>query len=167
MKQHIIKYLHYNLWANQKVVDYLKAKPASDLDVEIPGSFPSLKKTILHIWDAEVLWYWRLKGVSISDFPSKNFYGTVAEMFEGLLEASTNFISLCKDQNEEFFNTLHTYMTISYGGSTQSASDMLHHCMNHSTFHRGQVIMMMRQLGYTDPPHLDFMLYLIETKSAY
>ncbi len=165
MKQHILKYLHYNLWANRKVSAYLQNKPAEDLTKDSPGSFPSLKKTILHIWDAEVLWYFRLKGVSLPDFPSKHFNGSNAEMFEGLLTSSEDFIRLCEWQEEAFFQNMHTYMTLSYGETTQSAADMLHHCMNHSTFHRGQLIMMMRQLRYTDPPHLDFMLYLIELNS--
>jgi uncharacterized damage-inducible protein DinB len=166
MKEHILKYLQYNFWANKKVVEYLQSKAPEDLEVDIPGSFPSLKKTLLHIWDAEVLWYFRLKGVSLPDFPSKQFVGYQNELFGGLLEASENFIQLCKAQEDSFFQSKHTYLTLSYGETTQTAADMLHHCMNHSTFHRGQLIMMMRQLGYTDPPHLDYMLYLITLNTA-
>lgn len=166
MKQHILKYLYYNLWANRKVADYLRDKPMEHLDVAIPGSFPSLRKTILHIWDAEALWLSRLKDGTFPNLPSKHFMGSDYEMFEGLLHASEDFIRFCEPQDDVFFKNKHTFVTLSSGETTQVASDMLHHCMNHSTFHRGQLITMMRQLGYTDPPHLDFMLYLIASNPA-
>ena len=165
MKELVLKYLYYNLWANRKVVDYLNKKPQEDLDVAIPSSFPSLRKTILHIWDAEILWLARLQDGHFPHLPGKHFSGSNYEMFEGLLQASENFIRLCEPQDALFFQKKHSFLTLSDGETTQSCSDMIHHCMNHSTYHRGQLITMMRQLGYTDPPHLDFLVYLFSLNS--
>jgi uncharacterized damage-inducible protein DinB len=37
---------------------------------------------------------------------------------------------------------------------------MIHHCMNHSTYHRGQIVTIARNLELTDPPSTDFMRYV-------
>lgn len=161
MKELIIKYLRYNVWANQTLADYLSQLSDEQLEREIVSSFPSIRKTVLHIWDAEILWQLRLEGISLPEFPSKNFKNDNATMLKGLVDCSKAFLANMEAQDDSYFTASHTYMTISYGETTQKAYDMIHHCMNHSTFHRGQVIMMLRQLGLSDPPHLDEMLFLI------
>jgi len=42
---------------------------------------------------------------------------------------------------------------------------MLQHLVNHSTYHRGQIAAMLRQLG-TAPPATDFLVYLDECAAA-
>jgi uncharacterized damage-inducible protein DinB len=79
-----------------------------------------------------------------------------------ILQTSSDFIKTIVQKEEDFFDTHKKYMTMSYGETSQSVYDMLHHCMNHSTYHRGQVIMMLRQLGFENPPHLDFMFWKIQ-----
>ena len=165
MKSQILKYLHYNIWANQVLIDYLAKISDTEIEQKIVSSFPSIRQTVLHIWDAQVLWRLRFDGIS-GEFPSKNFHGSNQEMYDNLMASSKAFVDLAKNENDAFFEEKHTFMTISYGATSQRACDMLHHCMNHSTYHRGQVIMMLRQLGYSDLPHLDFMLYLMQLNAT-
>ena len=162
MKQQILKYIEYNLWANQILIDYLNNVPNAHIEQEIISSFPSIRKTLLHIWDAETLWQLRLEGISLAEFPSLHFHGNNQLLFKNLIKTSKDFHEKVEDQPKDFFTKTLTFKTISYGESSQLTYDMIHHCMNHSTYHRGQVITMLRQLGYTDLPHLDFMLYLIK-----
>src|SRR5688500_1763003 len=64
MKETLLQYTNYNLWANTKLTESLKSIGISLLDQEIKSSFPSLRKTIYHIWAAEQVWYMRLHGES-------------------------------------------------------------------------------------------------------
>lgn len=45
-----------------------------------------------------------------------------------------------------------------------SLAHMMLHVVNHSSYHRGQVVTLLRQLGQT-PPSTDFTLYLLETST--
>ena len=166
MKAQILKYLAYNVWANQVLIDYLSTKPEQQLEQEIISSFPSIRKTMLHIWDAEVMWQMRLAGTPVAEFPSKSFVGNMSAVFDNIKKTSSDFVVFAEAKNEDYLAQAHTYMTISYGETTQNSYDMMHHCINHSTYHRGQVITMLRQLGYTDLPHLEFMLYLIKLNAT-
>ncbi len=162
MKKQILAYLYYNVWANHQIVDYLQKLQDEQISQEIMNSFPSIRLTLLHNIGAEHIWMERLEGKLPTSFLTDNFEGSNSEMFELMMQTSKNFVKSIENEADTFFEKMFTYKTMAYGDTTQTAYDMIHHCMNHSTYHRGQVMMMLRQLGYTDPPHLDFMLYKIK-----
>ena len=162
MKQIYQTYTTYNLWANQKLTAIFKDLPEEKADLFIENSFPSAKKTILHIWDAEAIWLKRLHGEHVGSFPSKTFKGAVVDAINGLLETSQAFCDFVKQQDEVFFEKPFTVQTITSGVYTQKAFEMIHHCMNHSTYHRGQLLMMARQLGMKGLPSTDMIFYLRE-----
>lgn len=162
MKEIYVSYTGYNLWANRRMVETFSALPDEQLQQTIVSSFPSIRLTFLHIWDAEMLWLERLNGNSPTSFPSKSFVGENAQVFENLLQKSEAFLEFVKSQPTAFFEQTLSFSTISYGPQTQRAFEMVHHCMNHSTMHRGQLLTMGRQLGLLKFPPTDFAFYLRE-----
>ncbi|MBS1734314.1 MAG: DNA polymerase, partial [Bacteroidetes bacterium] len=42
----------------------------------------------------------------------------------------------------------------------QPVSEVLHHIFNHATYHRGQLVTMLRQVGVKDIPGTDLVLFL-------
>jgi uncharacterized damage-inducible protein DinB len=54
MKDLLLKYVKYNLWANQRMLDFIQEFCNDEqLNREITSSFPTIRKTLLHIWGAE------------------------------------------------------------------------------------------------------------------
>ena len=64
----LINYVKYNLWANQKICDFLKTLSDEEVNKEIMSSFSSLQKTLIHVWDAQVIWLTRLQSEPIADW---------------------------------------------------------------------------------------------------
>jgi uncharacterized damage-inducible protein DinB len=153
----IQRYVAYNHWANQQFADWLSAASEEDLNREIESSFSSLKETILHIWSAEYLWLQTVKNESSENSPAKNFTGSKEELLAGWLKASENFSKHVKSMSLE---ELQAKRPRSRGDGYTAVVDMIHHCMNHSTYHRGQLITMGRQAGLTTPPRTDFIYYV-------
>jgi uncharacterized damage-inducible protein DinB len=149
----------FNFWANSHLVEWLLEKPAGLLEQETPSSFPTLKGTLLHIWSAEDIWLNRLKGVSPTRFLAADFTGTTAELFEGLLHRSAEFRDFLSTQDARFFENKTAYTHTSGVTYSQTNAEIILHCLQHSTFHRGQIITMARSLGLTDVPHTDYILY--------
>jgi uncharacterized damage-inducible protein DinB len=160
MKKIYEQYTQFNVWANQRLVDTLASLSDEQFNAPIVSSFPSVRTTFLHIWDAEALWLNRLNGISLEAFPSKTFQGDTQAVFDGVLNASKDFAYFVAAQPDVFFETTIQFKTISYGAGSQQAYEMIHHCMNHSTFHRGQLITLGRQLGLEKFPPTDFVYYL-------
>ena len=162
MKEIYVKYAAYNLWANRRMAETFAALPEAEMEAPIVSSFPSARLTFLHIWDAESLWLERLQGNSPAAFPSKSFQGNNSDVLATFLKGSEAFLAFVQEQPSDFFERSLFFKTLSYGEQTQRAFEMIHHCMNHSTFHRGQLITMGRQLGIEKFPPTDFAYYLRE-----
>jgi uncharacterized damage-inducible protein DinB len=151
------RYSAYNHWANQQFVDWLRSASEEDLNREIESSFSSLKETILHIWNAEYLWLQTVRDEPSDNSPARDFNGSKDDLLDGWLQASENFSNHVKSMS---LAELKAKRPRSRGDGHTLIADMIHHCMNHSTYHRGQLITMGRQAGLKDPPRTDFIYYI-------
>lgn len=149
-------YARYNHWANALIVNWLREKSADLMTCEVPSSFPSLQGTLLHIWDAENVWLERLTGTSPNGFPSQNFAGTAEDVFAGLLKASADLRDFLLGQPDDFFQKTLDYRFFNGQPGASLVAQMVQHCIQHSTFHRGQIVTIARNLGLTDPPKTDY-----------
>lgn len=164
-KQSLIDYAQYYLWANTRMVDVFKAAGDAAVDQEIISSFPSVRLTMMHLWSVEEVWLERLQGNSPKTFPANTFTGTNEELFGNLLDASTRFLQFIETQPEDFFvKPLEFTLLTANGIFRQLPKDMIHHCFNHQTMHRGQLITMGRQLGISAFPRTDYIIWVREQK---
>lgn len=158
---HLMKnYVVYNLWANRKYVNWLRQKSADLLDSEIPSSFSSLKETLIHIWDTERFWLSVLQQVPHPNTFRNGYNGTLEDVLEGIVSHSENFATYVSSlSNEQIVETV-TLVT-PWASGTRPRFDFIQHCMNHSTYHRGQIVTIGRNLGITDAPMTDYNFYLM------
>lgn len=160
MKEILLHYTNYNLWANTKFTEALKSIGLPLLDQEIKSSFPSLRKTVHHIWAAEAVWYKRLHGESPPSLPEPT--NDFPEFAKLLSSCSQSFIDLLKNKDENFLVQVRAYKDTRGNTHSNMHWQMIMHCMNHSTFHRGQLITMLRQVGATTVPTTDLIVYFRE-----
>ncbi len=160
MKELLLNYAKYNLWANTKITEFLKKLEPSLLDKEIPSSFNTIRKTLYHIWDAELIWYSRLAGISFTHWPSTDFKGTTEESFESFLRQSRLFVEFVQTKSEEELAREFEYKNMEGKSYKNPKADSVLHCMNHSTFHRGQIVTMLRAVGFTDLSSTDYITYI-------
>ena len=156
----LLKYSQYNKWANDLLISLIEKKINDEaLDKIIVSSFPSLRKTVYHIWDAEFIWLKRLAGESLNDWPSKNFNGPFSEAKEKMLLNDSAFIDYIRNLNEEKLSGMFTYKNVEGKTFTNPLWEAILHCMNHSTYHRGQIVTILRQLGIESIPSTDFITF--------
>jgi uncharacterized damage-inducible protein DinB len=152
-------YASFNLWANQTLIEWIKTKPSEVLDKEVASSFPSIIKTIIHIWDTERFWLCILKGVPPpNSFRRMEFEGTADEAMEGLLNESRNFAAYVNTLSENDMLEK-CYLDTPWVKGELPKYEFIQHAMNHSTYHRGQVITIGRNVGLTDAPMTDYNYY--------
>lgn len=153
-------YAAFNLWANEQFVKWLKSKPLELMEREMPSSFPTIRDTLLHIWGAEDIWLERLQRVSPTTFLTERFSGSVEDIFDGVLKKSTEFVAYVNGLSDTDFQEVCDFKLLNGTADSRSRSQMIHHCLNHSTYHRGQIVTMARNFGLTDPPGTDYMKYV-------
>jgi uncharacterized damage-inducible protein DinB len=156
------KHMQYNAWANQKTTQILTTVDEKALDAELKSSFPTIRKTIMHVWDAQQIWFLRLQGQSATKWPSQDFAGATEELFKLYVQHSEDFASFAASKDRAYLDSSVTYKNMKGVEFTSGVEDILFHVVNHGTFHRGQILTMLRELGYTSFPSQDLITFLRE-----
>lgn len=145
----------YNLWANRRVANWLLGNDVHKLDKLCASSFPTIGLTIKHILDIQIFYLSILQ-----QMPSMN-NGRMSSVLaiQELIEQSKEFNDYSSSLGMEELHETRTALSV-----TLRQSSIIHHCMNHSTFHRGQIITMGHQLALTKAPSIDLVFFLMERR---
>ncbi len=152
----ILNHLQYNAWANNKLIDFVAQLDRSLLEHEIKSSFPSLCKTIQHTANAQELWLSRLQDTPLLTWPGDTSGENAMQKWR---KSSAELVAHFEKQPNEYTSKLIEYETIKGETFATRAGEIALHVVNHSTFHRGQMITILRELGQENLPATDFIFY--------
>ena len=149
----------YNLWANEQFALSLQNLTYEQFTAVIPSSFPSILKTVAHIHGAEGVWHQRLENVKPTVFYELPDDANGQDELSKWLNVSRGLTNLVLSYTEaQLMDSCH--YTIRNGNAyTNQRWQMIQHCFNHSTYHRGQLVTMMRQVGVNTIPNSDLISY--------
>lgn len=165
LKKTLVHYCSYNQWANQRISGFILEAGEKAADLELESSFRSIRKTLYHIWDAETVWIKRFLSEAVTGWPSRDFKGSLSEACQKFVQTSHDFRVLAEEENENELGRKISYKNIEGKNFTSPAWQIFLHCMNHSTYHRGQIVTLLRQAGFTKLLPLDFIAYCREQPS--
>ena len=165
MKELLLNYARYNLWANKRICDFLLQAEEEKLNREISSSFSSIKKTCAHVLGAEAIWVMRLHGTSPSSPPVPYEEMSMSEIAGLWQDKSQEMIDYIESKTESELVKALSYKNLAGQSFTNSIRDIMHHVMNHGTYHRGQLITMLRQEGYTKLFPTDYIVFCREQDS--
>ncbi len=148
----------YNAWANHRVLDACQALTPEQFTRDLGSSFRSVRETLAHILGAEWVWLERWHGRSPTALPAAHPLDDLASLRARWTEVEhdlMNFVAGVSaadlDREVEYHNTRGNRFAYPLRA-------ILQHVVNHSTYHRGQVTTLLRQLG-THPRATDLLRY--------
>jgi len=148
----------YNRWANARSLQAASTVSREDFIKEVGGSFASLQGTLAHMYGAEWIWLERWRGTSPRKLPfSLDFpdVETIRSRWQDVEREQKEFLGgLDQGRLAEVIS----YVNLKGETFAYPLGRMLQHVVNHSTYHRGQVATLLRQLGAT-PLSTDLLLY--------
>jgi len=154
----------YTEWANNLAMDAAAKLSDEHLCHDFGISHKSVFGTLLHMAGADWIWMERWHGRS----PTRNEawalwttdscgnLATLKDRWGDLVDGRTRFVA---ELDEERLNAELAFKLLSGDASSMRLVDQMHHIANHATMHRGQVVGMIRQLGF-EPPSTDLLFYL-------
>ena len=151
----------FNRWANDSLLAACRALSHDEFTRDLHTSYHSVRGTLVHILWAEWLWFARWRGESPmsvhdeNDFPDVN---TIEREWHKVDDERREFLAALTDQR-----LAETFAYVNRQGERweYSYAQAMQHLLNHSTYHRGQIVTLLRQLGKT-PPTTDFLNYVDE-----
>jgi uncharacterized damage-inducible protein DinB len=166
MKEILAQLSAYNIWANQLLLDTIYPLPPEKHRQEIPSSFNSLLNTVLHMLDAENIWWQRMKLQERIIRPSDGFSGDMKDAGNALLNQNRQWAEWINNANDHQLGHVFHYQNTKKEQFKQPMYQMLIHAFNHGTYHRGQLVNMLRQLGVEKIPGTDFIAWSRKVERA-
>jgi uncharacterized damage-inducible protein DinB len=155
----------FSSWATNRILQAVEALPAEDPMRDLKSSHRSIHGTLTHLAGSEKMWLSRMSGTPDKAMITPAEVPTVADvrrLWEQTGFATAKFLGSMTDRKLQETFTM----------STSTGEKFLHtfvqafqHVVDHSTYHRGQVVTLMRQMGHT-PPNTGMIAFIRETGGA-
>jgi uncharacterized damage-inducible protein DinB len=140
----------YNAWANRRMFDALAGLPADVYRRDVKCSFGSIHGTLAHIVGAERLWLSRWRGEPATMLKGSDV-GSLAELRAMWDEVETERDKWLEGLTPAALEEEITITSSSGGRYVHGVRQTLQHVVDHSSYHRGQIVTMLRQLGVKPP----------------
>ena len=158
----------YDRWANNRVLQAASALGAEEFTRDLGGSFRSVRDTLVHIIGGEWIWlaYWKDppdSPAALADLITRRGVLFNPDAFPHVPAVQTKWAEVEKEQTE-FLNRITNELLekmLPFRTTQVTLAHLMQHLANHSTYHRGQVALMMRQLN-SEPLATDFHVFLVE-----
>jgi uncharacterized damage-inducible protein DinB len=158
----------YDRWANSRVLRAASALSAEQFTRDLGGSFRSVRDTLVHIIGGEWIWltYWNAPSHShafLADLRTRRDALFSPDTFPNVAAVQFKWGEIEKEQTE-FVNRVTNESLekmLPFRTTQIRLAHLMQHLANHSTYHRGQIALMMRQLD-AEPLATDFHVFLVE-----
>ena len=156
--QEFLELFDYNTWANRTMFDAVALLPAEQYFRDLKSSYGGVHGTLCHIVWAEQLWLHRWLGKPNPAVAQGADLKTLAEVrsrWEVVEAKRGRFVARLTERS---LDEARLVKPSSGGEYVHTFAQMFRHFINHSSYHRGQIVTFLRQLG-SKPPSTDLILY--------
>src|SRR5712691_4116017 len=145
-KEGLGRLLEYTVWANHRVMRVAATLAPDDFKRDLGSSHGGVRGTLTHMMGAEWIWLERFKGVS----PTR---GLDESEFDDVVLRDR--WTLIEQHRADWFRSLReqdttapvAFRTLVGAAFEAPLWELLQHVANHASYHRGQVVTLLRQLG--------------------
>jgi uncharacterized damage-inducible protein DinB len=137
----------YNSWANHRTLDACAPLTAEQFTRDLGSSFRSVRDTLVHICGAEWSWLERWHGRTPTAIPGPADYPDFESVRRRWTEVERNLLDYVASLSQEDVQRVIAFKTLAGQPNTLPLGQCLQHLANHSTYHRGQITVFLRQLG--------------------
>ena len=159
LRQLLVAHAGYSAWGTRQVLDACAPLTMEQIDRGLGASHSSILRTFRHMHDGERVWLRRLVEGGSGNLPS----GPAPEhSFEFLVQSWPELWRGYRDWLESASDgdLAEELTTVLPDGADLRVPrwQIVLHAINHTTFHRGQIVSMLRALG-VQPPNTDLTCY--------
>jgi uncharacterized damage-inducible protein DinB len=156
IQQVITNYVNYNYWANETLINWLKAIDRKLLYEKTPSSFPGIDLTMQHMIHSQNFWLAVLTRKDYMNLDERIRVNEADWTMGELISSSRRMIDTYSAYSEvELLEQVQT------PDNFQSRFEFIFHGVGHGAYHRGQIVTMARALGVTTGiPTTDYDVYL-------
>ena len=146
-REQLLTLFEYSLWADERLLDACASLTPEQFVQPLGSSFESVRDTLAHLHAAGWLWDERLKGRRPSALPPGSRFEDLAALREALTSMDRHYLELVSALTPDDLVRVIEYTNLAGEACADPVWLVLHQLSNHATYHRGQVVTLLRQLG--------------------
>jgi uncharacterized damage-inducible protein DinB len=139
--------IEYTEWANRRVVRVAATLSVADFKRDLGSSHGGVRGTLAHMLGAEWVWLERWKGISPDKLIDEGEFPDIIALRTRWKAIEQHRRSWFQNLDEAAVSTVIKYRSLKGKPFKAPLWQLLQHVANHSTYHRGQVVTLLRQLG--------------------
>ena len=131
----------YLQWADGQIWNIVSTLSEEEYSKDLGNNIGSIKRRYVHLAEDYLEWYFDWTGKVSEEMPDFNSMER-SEIFQSVQQSINKFIAMIEDRSIESIqiDTDKEKITISF-------EEIFFHLVNHSTYHRGQIVTALRILG--------------------
>jgi uncharacterized damage-inducible protein DinB len=151
--------LDYNYWARDRLLEAVSALTPEQFTRAMGSSFSSVRDTVAHICDAELIWLSRWTGKQPAGFQPPDRIPDVSAARAEWAGIESGMRAFLRDLGPSDVDRVLEYRDLSGNLRSDVFWQMLQHVVNHGTYHRGQITTLLRQLGAQPAKSMDLIAF--------
>ena len=138
----------FNYWAKDRILGVVEKLTPEQFTKDLKSSHGGIHGTLAHTLGAEDIWLKRWKGTAITGFLKPEDVPTFADLQNRWKMVAMEILGFCHTlKSDDDINKVIVYKDLKGNEYRQPLYQLMQHLVNHSSYHRGQVVTMLRQLG--------------------
>lgn len=136
----------YTGWANRRILDATVGLEVERFGRDLGSSYPSIRETLAHIAESDWVWLRRWQGESPTARPDwdTSTHASISAHWGRVMEERDRYLA---ELDASALRRVVEYRRLDGSAHADPLWLLLLHVVNHSTYHRGQVTTMLRQMG--------------------
>jgi len=156
----------FNYWAHHRIFGSLKNVPAADYQKNLGSSHGGIHGTLVHVMSAEEIWLKRWKGEPTSGLHKPEEFPTLESVLSYWQTVESSMMMFCNSfADDQKIQKIISYIDLRGNSYSQPLHHMMFHLVNHSSYHRGQIVTMLRQINCT-PVGTDMIAFFREEQKS-
>lgn len=146
-KSDAVRLFDYTVWANHKVMRAAATLSVDDFKRDLKSSHAGVRGTLVHTMSAEWIWLERWKGMSPTKMIDEGEFPDIVAVRDRWTAIEDHRSSWLASLRPEALPETIRYRSLQGQEFESPLWQLVQHVANHSTYHRGQVVTFLRQLG--------------------
>jgi uncharacterized damage-inducible protein DinB len=152
----------FSSWATNRILDAVTQLSDEQFRRDMKASHGSIYRTLAHMVGAEKIWLERWTGKPNPVFMKPEEVPSLRDIKARWEQVGYDTAKFFGSMTDKKLQDTFTMATASGEQHTHTFAQALLHVVDHSTYHRGQIITMLRQMGIT-PPTTGMIVFFRET----
>jgi uncharacterized damage-inducible protein DinB len=145
--QEVLALFEFDAWAADRTIESVSSVPEQRYLEDLKSSHGGIHGTLVHIYGSNMVWLHRWKGsspfrpVTVSEIPN------LQNLKNHWKECQADLNSYLGTLNESKLNSILSYSDLKGNPQSEPLFQQMQHLVNHASYHRGQIVTMLRQIG--------------------